>query len=291
MKHILIVDDNTTNLRMAANVLQPFYEVSMAKSGRQALNYLKKNIPDLILLDILMPEMDGYETMEEIKLNPRTSNIPIIFPTADRKKESEIKGLSLGALDFITKPFDEQAMLGRIEQVLMMDDMRRGLFKNTDRDSDTGLYTQNYVTKKTMEYIEKEKNGVLILMSVPDLESVRSKAGTSNLASYMKFVYENIAYENDPDILASEIKDNLVLISVLRPMGDSDLKEFADGIIKKLRKEVETETHGKIKFSPVMGIEYIRPDDALEDIYTRCDKALYHALLTEGMDYHIFRKV
>ena len=290
MKHILIVDDNTTNLRMAANVLQPFYEVSMAKSGRQALNFLKKSIPDLILLDILMPEMDGYETMEEIKLNPRTANIPIIFLTADRKKESEIKGLSLGALDFITKPFDEKSMLGRIEQVLMMDDMRRGLFKNTDRDSETGLYTQSYVTKKTKEYIDKEKNGVFILMSVPDLESVRSKAGTRVLASYMKFVYEHIAFEDDGDIFPSEIKDNLVLISVLRPMGESEIKEFANELIRVLRKDVTTES-GKLTFSPVMGIEYIYPGDAMEDIYIRADKALYHALLTDGISYHIYKKV
>ena len=290
MKHILIVDDNTTNLRMAANVLQPFYQVSMAKSGRQALNFLKKSIPDLILLDILMPEMDGYETMEEIKLNPRTSNIPIIFLTADRKKESEIKGLSLGALDFITKPFDEKSMLGRIEQVLMMDDMRRGLFKNTDRDSETGLYTQSYVTKKTREYLEKEKNGVFILMSVPDRESVRSKAGTRVLGSYMKFVYEHIAFEDDEDIFPSEIKDNLVLISVLKPMAENDIKDFANGLITTLRKDVTTES-GKLTFSPVMGIEYIYPGDTMEDIYTRADKALYHALLTDGIGYHIYKKV
>ena len=127
MKHILMVDDNTTNLKMAASVLAPFYELSMAKSGKQALTFLKKNKPDLILLDLLMPEMDGYETMERIKLDPETSDIPIIFLTADKETESEKRGLSEGAVDYITKPFNKDAMLGRIEQVLRMEDMRKML--------------------------------------------------------------------------------------------------------------------------------------------------------------------
>ena len=127
MRHILIVDDNTTNLKTAASVLESEYTLSMAKSGKQALNFLKKNKPDLILLDILMPDMDGYETMEKIKLNPETSSIPIIFLTADTEPGSEARGLSNGAVDYITKPFNKEAMLGRIEHVLLMDDMRRNL--------------------------------------------------------------------------------------------------------------------------------------------------------------------
>lgn len=127
MKHILMVDDSTTNLKSAAEVLQPYYQLSMAKSGKQALQFLKKNIPDLILLDLMMPEMDGYSVMEQIKLNPLTAGIPIIFLTADAEQASERRGLQMGAMDFITKPFKEEAMLGRIEKVLQMEDMRKNL--------------------------------------------------------------------------------------------------------------------------------------------------------------------
>lgn len=127
MKHILMVDDVTTNLKSAAEVLQPYYQLSMAKSGKQALQFLKKNVPDLILLDLMMPDMDGYETMEQIKLNPMTANIPIIFLTADTEQTSETKGLKMGAMDYITKPFEADVMLGRIEKVLMMEDMRKNL--------------------------------------------------------------------------------------------------------------------------------------------------------------------
>lgn len=139
MKHILMVDDVTTNLKCAAEVLQPFYQLSMAKSGKQALNFLKKNRPDLILLDIKMPDMDGYETMEEIKLNPETADIPIIFLTADTDFSSEVKGIKMGAMDFITKPFEAAVMLGRIEKVLQMEDMRKTILHSARKDELSGL--------------------------------------------------------------------------------------------------------------------------------------------------------
>ena len=104
-KHILIVDDVTTNLKLAAEVLQEKYKLSMAKSGQQAIQFLQKAKPDLILLDIRMPEMDGYQTLELIKLDPTTANIPVVFLTVDDQRESEIRGLKMGAMDFILKPF------------------------------------------------------------------------------------------------------------------------------------------------------------------------------------------
>lgn len=139
MKHILMVDDNTTNLKSAAEVLQPYYQLSMAKSGKQALQFLKKNTPDLILLDLMMPEMDGYAVMEQIKLNPLTAGIPIIFLTADVEQASERKGLQMGAMDFITKPFKADAMLGRIEKVLQMEDMRKNLLDGTAEGAFTAV--------------------------------------------------------------------------------------------------------------------------------------------------------
>ena len=138
MKHILMVDDSTTNLKSAAEVLQPFYQLSMAKSGKQALQFLKRSIPDLILLDLMMPEMDGYAVMEQIKLNPLTAGIPIIFLTADSEQASERKGLQMGAMDFITKPFKAEAMLGRIEKVLQMEDMRKNLLVETKGELQQG---------------------------------------------------------------------------------------------------------------------------------------------------------
>lgn len=143
MKHILMVDDAATNLRMAAEVLQPYYRLSMAKSGKQALKFLEKNIPDLILLDIKMPEMDGYQVLERIRLNPKTAAVPIIFLTADTETESEIRGIQMGAIDFITKPFAEDVMLARIEKVLQMEDMKKNLLSFGQNNQDTLLQNRD----------------------------------------------------------------------------------------------------------------------------------------------------
>lgn len=117
MKHILLVDDVSTNLKCEGLILKSKYKVTMVKSGRDALDCLKTVIPDLILLDIHMQEMDGYEVMEHMQENPETANIPVILLTADAEENSEERGIALGAVDFIKKPFEPQVLLDRIEAI------------------------------------------------------------------------------------------------------------------------------------------------------------------------------
>lgn len=102
---VLIVDDNSTNLMILGELLQEEYEVFVANSGENALRQVESNRPDLILLDILMPGMDGYEVCRRLKEEHGTKKIPIIFITAKDTEEDEVKGLDLGAVDYITKPF------------------------------------------------------------------------------------------------------------------------------------------------------------------------------------------
>jgi CheY-like chemotaxis protein len=125
MKHILIIDDVTTNLKCVSEILKENYRVTMVKSGKQALDFLKISVPDLILLDILMPDMDGYETLQRIKELKYCENVPVIFLTADTDEDSEDKGFQLGAVDFIRKPFEPDIMMERIEHALA-DVQKRG---------------------------------------------------------------------------------------------------------------------------------------------------------------------
>lgn len=117
MKHILLVDDVSTNLKCEGLVLRNEYKVTMVKSGREALDFLKTTIPDLVLLDIRMHEMNGYEVMEHMKENPDTAAVPVILLTADTEQESEERGIALGAVDFIRKPVEPQVLLDRIGAV------------------------------------------------------------------------------------------------------------------------------------------------------------------------------
>lgn len=112
---ILVVDDTVANLEVMDEILSSAqYRVSAVTSGKRALKQLQEQTPALILLDIQMPEMDGFETCQQIKANPDTASIPIVFITALSDAESIVKGFSLGAVDYITKPFRETELLARV---------------------------------------------------------------------------------------------------------------------------------------------------------------------------------
>lgn len=127
MNHLLIVDDDKTNLSAAKNALSDNYKITAVTSGEQALKFLKNNTCDLILLDINMPEMDGFQVMEKIKANPERADIPIIFLTADNDPQTESRCLEKGALDFIAKPFVLNVMMSRISRLLELEALRKDL--------------------------------------------------------------------------------------------------------------------------------------------------------------------
>jgi two-component system sensor histidine kinase/response regulator len=112
---ILMVDDNSKNLQLLGTTLRnEGYLVEFATSGRIALNWINKKNFDLILLDIMMPELSGYEVCEQIRQKPEYEDVPIIFLTAKAEKESIVQGFKLGAQDYITKPFDTAELLARV---------------------------------------------------------------------------------------------------------------------------------------------------------------------------------
>ncbi len=117
---ILAVDDTVTNIEVVKGVLADNYLVQAALSGEMALKIVEKRKPDLILLDIMMPEMDGYEVCEALKSNPDTKDIPVIFLTAKSQEEDETRGLSLGAVDYITKPISPPILLERVKNHLLL---------------------------------------------------------------------------------------------------------------------------------------------------------------------------
>ncbi|MGN0692983.1 MAG: HD domain-containing phosphohydrolase [Oscillospiraceae bacterium] len=127
MYHLLIIDDSKVNLSAAKNALSGKYKITAVTSGEQALKYLQNNTCDLILLDINMPEMDGFEVMAKIKNDPERSDIPIIFLTSDNDPQTESRCLEAGAMDFISKPFVQNVMLSRISRTLELEALRRDL--------------------------------------------------------------------------------------------------------------------------------------------------------------------
>ncbi len=123
---ILVVEDSATQARILQHLLvSNHYDVRLASNGRQALAMIEEKVPDLILTDIIMPEMDGYELCREIKAKESAQEIPVILLTSLTNPDDVIEGLSCGADNFITKPFNDDYLLGHIEQILA----NRKLFK------------------------------------------------------------------------------------------------------------------------------------------------------------------
>ena len=124
---ILVVDDTPINLDLLRDILSPHYRVRLAINGESALRLARNNPPDLILLDIMMPDMDGYTVCQQLKSDPRLAQIPVIFVTAMSETEDETKGFEVGAVDYITKPISAPIVLARVKTHLALHNQQLAL--------------------------------------------------------------------------------------------------------------------------------------------------------------------
>ena len=161
-KTIFIVDDDLTNLTVGDEALSKNYNVFTLNSGALLLKMLERHNPDLILLDVNMPEMDGYEVINRIREKKETRSIPVIFLTVKSDPASELKGLSLGAIDYIFKPFSPPLLLKRIEVHLLVESQKQELIKfnsnlleMVDAKTKTVVELQNAVLKTMAELIDR----------------------------------------------------------------------------------------------------------------------------------------
>ncbi len=204
--HILVVDDSVTNLKLAEQTLKPYYKVTLLVSGEQTLKFLSKNKPDLILLDIKMPGMDGFETIKAIKDNEFTKDIPVIFLTAISESASELKGLKMGAIDFIAKPFVPEVMLRRVSMQIELKNYRDNMEK--------------LVREKT-KMVEQLQD--VIVLSITDLVEFRDKitgGHARRTANYLKILLDHLRtkpqYQN---YLDDEMVTNMLRAAPLHDVG------------------------------------------------------------------------
>ncbi|MCL1790539.1 MAG: response regulator [Peptococcaceae bacterium] len=160
-KTIFLVDDDVTNLTVGNDALSDVYNSFTFNSGSRLIQAMEKRIPDLILLDVEMPEMDGYETIKRVKSKQETRHIPVIFLTAKSDNDSELRGLSLGAIDYVIKPFSPQLLLKRIEVHLLVQEQKQELMHfNTNLQEMVGEKTktvielQNAIIRTMAELVE-----------------------------------------------------------------------------------------------------------------------------------------
>jgi putative two-component system response regulator len=161
---VFTADDNPANLRIIKNILSEKYSTATAPSAKKLFDLLEGNSPDIILLDVDMPEMDGYEAIKILKSNPETNDIPVIFLTGRTESDDELKGLSLGAIDYITKPIQPLLLLKRIEVHLLVEEQRKILENQAAELRNFNNNLQKMVDDKTRDMLELQ-NAVLRTMS------------------------------------------------------------------------------------------------------------------------------
>lgn len=271
-KHIVMVDDNPVNLDLAEGVLKDTYKLTKLISGEQLLRFLRRVKPHMILLDIQMPGMDGYQTLKEIKKNPDWAGIPVIFITGQKDMDSEREGLRLGAKDFITKPFDHVIMLSRIRSQIELYEYQMEL--------------EEIVRKKT-----KEIQDLQHVITVGWAEAIESRDGTTgshvrNTTRYFEALLKAfLARPGYEAAFSPQVVNDLLRASSLHDIGKISISDL---VLKKPgplnREEFESmKQHSKIGADMIQKIiDNTRFDSFLT--YAK-EMALYHHERWDGSGY------
>ena len=172
---ILIIDDENSNIIALNAILQPEFAVLAAKNGKAGLNAAKKHVPDIILLDIIMPEIDGFEIITELKKSEKTKNIPVIFISGLTNPEDEEKGLRLGAADYISKPFSPAIVKLRIKNQIKILNQMRLILKLSMTDRLTGLPNRRFFEGRLKaEWWRSKRENTPISILMVDVDNFKS---------------------------------------------------------------------------------------------------------------------
>ncbi len=238
---ILVVDDDTTNLRMASRILsEEKLRVSCLKSGEDAIKFLQDNRPDLILLDIHMPGMDGFATMDAIRLNQATADIPIIFLTADEDNETETKGLNAGAMDFIKKPFVPEVLLLRVRHTIDLIRLQTNLVAEVEKKTQEIMLQQEKIEKMS-------KQIVTALSGAIDAKDTYTNGHSTRVAEYSCKIAERMG-------MSEEAQDEIYMMGLLHDVGKIGVP---DAIINKPAKLTDEE-YTVIMNHPVLGARILK---------------------------------
>ena len=171
---VLIVDDESSNIMALTHILSPDYTVYAAKSGQNAVTAAEKYLPDVILLDIIMPEMDGYAVMSVLKRSEKTQNIPVIFITGLRDADDEEKGLNMGAADYISKPFRPAIVRLRVNNQIKMLNQFHIIEQISMIDQLTSIPNRRgFDSRMDMEWIRAIRENTLISILILDVDKFK----------------------------------------------------------------------------------------------------------------------
>ncbi len=222
---ILIVDDVSENINVIKNVFKDIYKIKAATSGERAIELAKsEEKPDLILLDIIMPNMNGYETIKVLKSNPDTADIPVIFLTSKTESEDEKTGFDLGAVDYITKPINPAVLFARVDTHLQLKKMRDELLEKN-------RYLEDEVEKRTREISIIQDVTIFAMGSLAEMRDNETGNHIRRTQYYVKILAGHLA--NKGYFKETLTKENINLLFKSAPLHDIGKIGISDSILLK----------------------------------------------------------
>ncbi len=210
---VLIVDDSSANLSLLFGLLHESYTVKAVNHGAKALAMVSQEEPDLILLDIVMPDISGYEVCRELKANPRTQHIPVIFLTSKNEVENEEMGMALGAVDYITRPISPEILLSRLRAHLVDASHARTMRVNNE-------YLEFEVAKRARDMAALQEVTILALASLAEVRDVETGNHLRRTQNYIRTLARHLRdHPRFSSFLSSNVIDMLFKCAPLHDIG------------------------------------------------------------------------
>jgi len=289
-KNLLVVDDTEINIDILLELLSDNYEITVALDGVSALEIVEEEHIDLILLDIMMPDMDGYEVCKKLKSDPKTKDIPVVFITAKIDEDSIEKAYDVGGIDYVTKPFKPKELLARIKTQLTMQELIKKLEATHKElellasiDPMTKLYNRRYFQTTAENILDlakrDDKHLSILMLDIDKFKRINDTYGHPvGDQVIIHLANKLIQHQRKSDVICRFGGEEFL---ILLPNTSIDGAKI---VSEKIRSDIEQsditlEDGSKLNFTVSIGVAIIdtKNDDNIEISIQKADNALYKA--------------
>lgn len=299
---ILVVDDELENLRSANKLFGEEFHIEVAKSGEEALSAVEKCKPDLILLDVNMPGMDGHLVIQQLKANEFSRDIPVIFLTEKDDVSEELRGFKEGAVDFIQKPFREEVTACRIRRILQIVSLQKLLLAQVEAQTKAADEERRKVAEMSKDFLTglnmrslgeqeiiremAESDGCLAFLDVDNLKKINDTIGHKFGDRVLKLMGDILTRYNESAISCRLGGDEFLYF-----MSDVSFEQAEKRINQILNDFLEQkEADASIRQASLsIGLCMCKHKDSYLDIYNKADKALYHVKQNGKAGYFFYQ--
>ena len=245
---VMMIDDDIINIKAVKAMLKNEFDIIAVQSGREAFEVLETKKPDLILLDVYMPEMDGHEVIKKLKKNPEYEDIPVVFLTSDVEENTEIQGFSEGAIDFLRKPFRKDVAIQRIRRILELSYLQKNLQEEVEKQTEVAENRRESVERLSWQMVQALANTI-------DAKDSYTNGHSTRVAQYSVMLAEKMGYEG-------EKLEQLQYAAMLHDIGKIGVPRE---IINKPSKLTDDE-YAIIKTHPAIGENILKEVSEIPDI-------------------------